>query len=366
MSDTTLSRDAEALTGHLAEYEELLNLLSERPGLIVLAGDPLSGTSDLLATAIDSLPGRYVRCDARSCLDSRDLAMAVADAAVARLAPDALDWWMGRAAPGSIAGLRLSRVVSPAGIDLQDLQHGAGQGLRLLASAIELLAALDGDAGLVVDHLGLMLAALPASEARELLGEFRAARQRHPRLDLILVEHSDGLMDKALLDQDHPMFQAGQTMRIRRPPPSRIVGDLAESRARSDVPVETLLVAAELAAGVPFLTWRVVELSLDETGPLEGWRRLRRMTQASTERQWDLLRRVHPQAQPIVAAMAVGLRPHSVAANAKSVQDGLNRLRGLGVAWQPEERQWSLSDPLLKAWVRDNPPSWAARRGHRV
>lgn len=41
-----------------------------------------------------------------------------------------------------------------------------------------------------------------------------------------------------------------------------------------------------------------------------------------------------------------------------------SRLRGLGVAWQPEERRWSLSDPLLASWVRENAPSWALRRSH--
>jgi hypothetical protein len=115
---------------------------------------------------------------------------------------------------------------------------------------------------------------------------------------------------------------------------------------------------------VPALTWRAIELVPTEAEAISGWRRLRRMTVASTLRQWDLLRRVHPQAQPVVAAMGVGLRPHSVAANAKSVNDALNRLRGLGVVWQPEERRWSLSDPLLKAWMRENGPSWAQRQGH--
>ena len=119
--------------------------------------------------------------------------------------------------------------------------------------------------------------------------------------------------------------------------------------------------AAELAAGVPALTWRLVELVPEEAEALAGWRHLRRATKGGTERQWDMLRRIHPQAQPIVAAMGVGLRPHSVSANAKSVNDALNRLRGLGVAWQPEERRWSLSDPLLSSWVRENAPPWALR-----
>ncbi|HUC06967.1 MAG TPA: hypothetical protein VMR96_02670 [Solirubrobacterales bacterium] len=361
-----MSRSAEALTGHLAEYQELLELLAERPGLLVIAADPWSGASDLLSTATESLDGTYVSCDARPCADALDLAMAVADAAVATLAADATAWWMGSAPPASTAGLRLSRTLSSAGIDLHDLQHGTGKGLRRLSDAIELAVALDPDAALVIDHLGLMLSAMSPDEARQVLAELRAASQRHPRLDLVLVEHSDGVMSNALRDPDHPMFQAGQSMRIRRSPPSRFVGDLAVTRAWTAVPAGMLGAAAELAAGVPALTWRVVELANEEaeeeTEALSGWRRLQRVTRASTERQWDMLRRIHSQAQPVVAAMGVGLRPHSVAANSKSIYDALNRLRGLGVAWQPEERHWSLSDPLLSSWVRENAPSWGLRR----
>lgn len=360
--DLNMSRNAEVLTGHLPEYQELLDLLAERPGLVVVAADPWSGTSDLLAAAAESLEGTYVRCDARSCFDSVDLAMSIADAAVASLAAEAAAWWMGSGPPASTAGLRLSKALSPVGIDLHDLQHGAGRGLRLLSDAIELLVTLDAEAALVIDHLGLMLSAMPPSDSRELLGVLRAVRQRHPALDLVLVEHSEGAMSKALADRDHPMFRAGQLMRIRRPAPARFIGDLAVTRAWTDVPVEKLGEAAELAAGVPALTWRVIELASVDAEAFAGWRRLRRATTASTKRQWDLLRRVHPQAQPVVVAMGVGLRPHSVAANAKSIYDALNRLRGLGVAWQPEERRWSLSDPLLASWVRENAPSWALRR----
>jgi hypothetical protein len=181
-------------------------------------------------------------------------------------------------------------------------------------------------------------------------------------LDLVLVEHSAGPMAGALAERDHPLFQAGHLVQIRRPAPSRFVDDLAGSKARGEVPVELLGAAAELAAGVPFLTWQVVGLSPEPAGAVVGWRRLRSATEAATGRQWDLLRRVHPQAQRVVAAMGLGLRPHSVAANAKSINDALNRLRGLGVVWQPEDRQWSLGDPLLRAWVRENAPSWARRR----
>lgn len=67
-------------------------------------------------------------------------------------------------------------------------------------------------------------------------------------------------------------------------------------------------------------------------------------------------------AQAVVAAMGVGLRPHAVAANPKSINDALSRLRELGMAWQPEPRRWALGDPLLAAWVRDHAPPWTARR----
>jgi hypothetical protein len=361
--DQSTNRSAEALTGHLAEYQELLDLLAERPGLVVVAGDPWSGTSDLLSTATESLEATYVSCDARPCIDSLDLAMAIEDAAVETLAPEAMAWWMG-SAPASTAGLRLSRTLSATGIDLHDLQNGSGKGLRRLSDAIELVVALDPDAALLIDHLGLMLSAMAPDDSRQLLGELRAASQRHVGLDLVLVEHSEGQMSQSLRDPDHPMFQVGQMTRIRRSTPARFVGDLAVTRSWTSVSAPLLGAAAELAAGVPALTWRAIELVPAEAEAISGWRRLRRMTVASTLRQWDLLRRVHPQAQPVVAAMGAGLRPHSVAANAKSVNDALNRLRGLGVVWQPEERRWALSDPLLKAWMRENGPSWAQRQSH--
>lgn len=356
------------LTGRLAEYGELSDVLAERPGLTVISSDPWSGTSDLLTAAIEELDGARVSVDARACADSLDLAMTIADTTVTQLAPDAAAWWVGAAPPTSAAGLRLSRTLGQAGIDLDGLRLGSGLGEQRLSQAIELLIALaGGDAVLAVDHLGLMLPALSAQEARQLLGELRAARQRHPGLDLVLVEHSDGLVSSALADSGHPLYRAGQLVRFRRPKPTRFVEDLSTTRPSTDVRVELIGAAAELAGGVPTLTWRVIELAPsdgedDQTRALAGWRRLRRMTAAQTARQWDLLRRVHPIAQPIVAAMSVGLRPHAVEANPKSINDALSRLRELGMAWQPEPRRWALGDPLLAAWVRNRPPPWAVRR----
>jgi hypothetical protein len=198
--------NAEVLTGRIAEYQELLDVLDQRPGLTVVSSDPWSGTSALLAAAIDELHGTRVLVDARSCSDSRDLAMAIADTTIAQLAPDAAAWWAQTAPPTSAAGLRLARTLHQRGVDFEDLRFKAGTetGGHHLADAIELLLALaEGDALLAIDHLGLMLSSLPDHETRELLADLRAARQRHLHLDLVLVEHPDGPSSRALEDRSH-------------------------------------------------------------------------------------------------------------------------------------------------------------------
>jgi hypothetical protein len=363
--------NAEVLTGRIAEYQELLDVLDQRPGLTVISSDPWSGTSALLAAAIDELHGTRVLVDARSCTDSHDLAMAIADTAIAQLAPDAAAWWAEAAPPASAAGLRLSRTLHQSGIDLEDLRPNAGTetGRHHLSDTIELLLALaDDDALLAIDHLGLMLSSLPDHETRQLLGDLRAVRQRHPHLDLVLVEHPDGPNSKALEDRSHPLYHAGQLIRIRRAKPSRFIDDLVITRPWTRARVELIGAAAELAAGVPALTWRIIDLAPsrgedDQARALAGWRALRKTTASLTAREWDLLRRVHSAAQPVVAAMSVGLRPHAIPANPKSVNDALARLRGLGIVWQPQSRTWALADPLLAAWTRDHAPPWARRRG---
>lgn len=84
--------DGQLLTGHLAEWDELLLLLEERRGLTVIVADPLSGTSQLLAAALKQSTLPSIRVDARCCANSLDLAMAIADGAIAALAPDASAW----------------------------------------------------------------------------------------------------------------------------------------------------------------------------------------------------------------------------------------------------------------------------------
>ncbi len=77
--------DGQLLTGHVAEWGELLGSLQEQVGLTVLVADPLSGASLLLQAALKENVERYVAVDARVCGDARDLAMAIADAAVAAI-----------------------------------------------------------------------------------------------------------------------------------------------------------------------------------------------------------------------------------------------------------------------------------------
>lgn len=359
--------DVEALAGHLPECGQLLELLPEQPGLVVVAGDPLSGTTALLATVQRVLAdegGVYLRCDARGCLDSLDLASAIGDSVVHSLAKEAEVWWLGEAPPATTAGLRLMSALSEQGTDLRNLQHGSGKGRQLLADALDMLVALARRPTLIIDHLGLLVASLDERQGRELLSELRAGRQRHPSLDLVLVEHGDGPIARALRDPGHPLFQAGEVVRVRRPRPDRFAADIAATPAWSKVRTEGLTAAAELAAGVPSLTWRVLSLAMGGRA-IGGWRRLRLTTDVSTAQQWDLLRGIHRQAQPVIAAMSVGLRPHSVDANPKSVNDALVRLRELGHVWQPEERNWSVSNPLLKAWAREHAPSWARHRAGR-
>ncbi len=365
-ADRQPSPDAEALIGHLVEYGELLELLAERPGLLVISADPLSGTSALLNAALTETESAQVTVDARPCLDALDLAMAIADASISVFARDALPSWLGTAPPGR-SGLSLLRDLNLAGVEPDGLRDGNGDGLRRLAEAVALMVTLARGGGiLAIDHLGLLLSALPAADARALLAELRGARQRHPGLDLVLVEHADGHASRALVDPDHPLFRAGEAMRLRRAEAERFTQDLAVGRAWTDLPATSIGAAAELAAGVPFLAWRTLELAPrnDEnpaSGVLEGWQRLCWTNEPSTACEWDLLRRVHPLAQPVVAAMAVGLGPHAATGNSKSINDALRRLRGLGLVWQPEERRWSLSNPLLHVWVRDHKPAWTRR-----
>ncbi|HSZ71022.1 MAG TPA: hypothetical protein VK756_11770 [Solirubrobacteraceae bacterium] len=351
--------DGQLLTGHVAEWTELLALLQERRGLTVIVADPLSGTGALLSAALKHSALTSVLVDARRCANPTDLAIAIADEAIAALAPNATAWWMGAAPPSSTASLRVSRLLDKHGIDPQRLRSGDGRPGSSPFDALALTTVLaDGPVTLAIDHLGYMLANIRDAAAREILGALRTARQQTSDLDLLLVDHPDGPVSRALSDERHPLYRAGERLRIRRPAPSRIVEDLAITKPLIRTPVALLRAAAELATGVPALTWQAIALAPNDgespTRALSGWETLRRATAVSVRREWDLLRRVHPAAQTIVAAVSLGLKPHNAPAASKTIDDGLNRLRDVGMAWQPAERTWAIADPLLSAYAREH------------
>ena len=291
------------LIGRLAEYQELLGVLDSRQGLTVIAADPWSGTSAVVRSAIEEISWPCVLVDARSCTDELDLAMAIADATVATLAPQASGWWQRLAPPASRAGLELSRVLSIQDIHLEDLQLGAGRAEERLDEAFRLLVALAAPqpATLVIDHAGLLLAGLPAPESRKLLGDLRSLRQTHEALDLLLIEHPDGEASTALQDTDHPLYRAGRELRLRRPDPARYVDDLAIARPWTDVPVPLLRIAADLAAGVPWLTWQIIDHggSSKRRSPRSGARRLGGSTSGDRARHG-------PAVGPVAAPASAG------------------------------------------------------------
>lgn len=359
--------DGRLLTGHVVEWGELLSVLRERHGLTVITADPLSGATPMLAAALQEAGQPHVLVDARRCSDALDFAMAIADRAVAQLAPEVRAWWAGDAPAGSTDGLRVWRLFKQQSIDLNGLRFGDGPEMARLGEAIELAIALnDGPITLAVDHLGLMLASLRSVTSREVLSVLRTARQRHPELDLVLVDHPAGVVSDALDDRNHPLYRAGERLAITRPTPERFIDDLAITRPIVAGPVPMLLAAAELAAGVPALIWRIVDLAPSEgehaARALAGWRALQDVTGVSVRKEWDLLRGVHPSATSLVSAISIGLPPHSIPVASKSVADGLNRLRDMGLAWQHEPRRWAVADPLLAAFARRHAPPWATRR----
>ncbi|MCP9491979.1 MAG: hypothetical protein MSC31_19200 [Solirubrobacteraceae bacterium MAG38_C4-C5] len=359
---------ARALIGHLSEYNRLLAVLEAQPGVVVLAADPFSGTTGIVRQLLPELATPAVYADARGILDELDLAMAIADAAVTTLRPAAAAWWTGAAPTTDLEGLRLHRTLSHQGVDIEAVRTGTGTGPHVLDLALELTYEVaGGPVVLALDHLD-GVAGGPHRSTGDPLATLRAAAQRLPGLQLLLIGRLAGALERALRDSQHPLYRGGQLERLQRADPSRYVDDLAVARPWTDASVTTIRTAAEITGGVPAYVWSVVDLTghVDEADePLRtvaAWRRLQGLTEAHTARQFDALRAVHPIAQPVIAAIAAGLGAYSLPLNDGRIRPALTKLREVGAVWQPRDRDWAVADPLLAAWSRDHAPPWIRRR----
>lgn len=366
------------LIGLTAEYGELGTRLAEHPDLLVIESDPLSGTSALLALALVQLDRPALIVDARTAGSALDLAMAITTEAIARLTPRAVSWWNGTSVVDA-EGLRLSRVMSGRGIDLEQLRAGTGPGLERLRHALELAAELCDGAGLLaIDHLDDLLERLSASAALALLGVLRAEHQRAGSMAQLLIGRTGGRLSTALRDPDHPLYRAGDLIRIRRPDPQRFVddlmrdgdGDSESERDWTDADRELVGTAANLAGGAPAYVWRTVDGSSAQAGEprdraLAAWRTLRQIAEPSTAQQFRLLGSVHRAAPTVVCAIAGGIGPYELPLNPKSVNDALIRMRARGQVYSPQRGRWSVADPLLAAWARDQRPAGVRLRARR-
>lgn len=359
---------ARSLIGLRSEDRELALRLAERPDLLVVESDPLSGASILLAHATKDADRSTVLVDARVSGSALDLAMVIATAAIVRLAPQAASWWDG-AGTFDVEGLRLSRTLSDRGIDLDELRVGSGGGIEQLRHALELVAELsEGDGLLAIDHLDDLLERLSVRNARAVLGVLRAEHQRAGSLQQLLVGRVDGRLATALRDPEHPLYRAGDALQLRRPRPQRFIDDMAATRRQwKDATLALVGAAAELAAGAPAYVWRTVDAARagDNRDALTGWRRLRESSEPSTAQQFRLLGSVHRAGPTVVCAIANGIGPYELPLNPKSVNDALTRMRARGQVYSPGKQRWAISDPLLAAWARENAPAWVHRRAQR-
>jgi hypothetical protein len=261
MTDVLVSATATAppcaVTGLLDEYRALQAQLSEQPGLLTIRADPWSGTSALLPTALDGLEYSAILADARPCATVGELAQRIASAAIASRAPQASRWWEHRSLSDT-DGLRLGHTLHRKGLDVERLRQGDGPDSRLLADALRMACVLgDGPTLVAVDHLDRLLDRLEEKAARECLEVMRAVRQALPDLQLLLIGRPQGPVQHALQDPEHPLYRAGQSIDIRRPGPQRFIDDASHREpSTTGVASDLLGAAAELAAGVPFLTCR--------------------------------------------------------------------------------------------------------------
>jgi hypothetical protein len=311
-----------------------------------------------------------VYLDARGVADAMDLAMRIADAAVLTLRPMAAAWWLSDDVPFDVEGLRLTRTLSVQGVSLEELRDGAGRPSARLREALQLVPALaEGVVLLAIDHFDSMLENLSARVAEELLAVIRAEWQASPSTELLLVGRPHGRLIKALHDPQAAMYQAGQSLHMRRAAPARVVEDLVLARPWTDLPASVVGEAARLAEGAPAILWRVLDAITggdhDQQSAQSAWERLVNANAPMAAQQFELSGGVHRVAPTVVAALSRGLGPYETPLNPKSVRDALNRLRQRGIVWSPEKGRWRIADPLLSAWARTHAPSWVDRRARR-
>lgn len=360
------------LTGRLAEFDELRAHLNERPRLLVVQSAPRSGATSLLALLDDDESNPLLRVDARRCRDQLDLAMSIADEAVARFAAPALRYWQDPHAHPDGAGLRLARTLAEAGVDLDGLRLGSGDASSRMVEALRLTAHLaDGPVTVAVDHLSELLAGQAAEDTRRLLADLRAAAQERGGPALVLVDAWDGQVARSLGDEQAPLYRAGLSLTIARPTPDRFVSDLAITRpwVPASITGPILHGLAGVAGGSPGLVWRLAELvdrgAVNAPMPTlvaDAWQLLLDLSEPELATQWALLRRAHPHAVTAVSALAAGIAPNAALPNSKTARDALGRLRGLGIVWQPRPRVWRLADPLLASYARRHAAPWLSRR----
>ena len=285
-----------------------------------------------------------------------DLALALADAAVLALRPEAVSWWSGSAPRGDREGLRLHRTVARSGGDLEDLRLGSGPPARLLGLAIEMLVVLaDGPVAVFVDHLDEFVLHQPRGP--EVLGALRSAAQEHSDLHLVLIGRGEGPVESALQDEGHPLFHSAEVHRIHRLDPLRTEGDIAlitKSEAANRVSIR---VAVDLAAGVPAYVWSIVDLAPHADSAsgadraLRGWQDLRAAAAIGTAGEFSVLRAVHPLAQTVVAATAAGIGPYTAPFNDGRIRAALNSLESVGILWRPRPRDWAVAEPNTRRVV---------------
>lgn len=355
------------LLGLIAEYTELLDRLAERQRILVIEADPLSGASAVLGAALDASELRAIVVDARAAAGANDLAVSIATGAIATLAPEASAWW-NRGGSSDRAGLRLARKAAGLGIDLELLRSGVGQKDQL-RRALELIEMLTDDPlWLAVDHLDDLLERLRPAQRTEFLGVLRASSQRAGSVHQVLAGRTAGQLAAALDDDEHPLYRAGDRLRIRRPSPRRFIDDLAIGRPWIRAPVPVIGAAAELAAGAPAYVWRVVDIARGLDGPeprdlaTAAWRALRVQLEPLCAQQFVLAGSVHRSAPAVLSAIANGLGPYELTLNPKSVYDALTRMRARGQVFSPAKQRWAISDPALASWAREHAPLRIRRR----